>query len=102
MIFALAEHLDSLHTAACERLTDAERVPPLRYWVALRVAGGLFRLDHWLSLPWGCRLAGHVPERHTSWNEDVGCIEEAWLECGRCGHWIGHLEEGVRARRGST
>jgi hypothetical protein len=99
VILALAEQLDSLHTAACERLTPTDDGIPLRYWVGLRVAGVLFRVDHWLSLPWRCRLAGHLPERRESYNLDACAVEEAWLECGRCGEWLRHLEEGIHARR---
>lgn len=79
MICALAERVDG---ATPER---GLRIPLYRL-----VAGLLYRLDHWLGLPWRCKIS-HDPVEDETFNWDAMAVEERWLECGRCGLWLRHL-----------
>lgn len=53
------------------------------------LGGVCYRLDHWLSLPRLCRFGHATSVEKTYYNADACAVEEAWMECPRCGEWRG-------------
>lgn len=49
------------------------------------------RYRYWLGLPWRCKFR-HQPDVEEHWNGDAQAVEARWMQCGRCGHFIKHLD----------
>lgn len=90
MIQSLAE---SLTEYAYDR-TPRNPAAFAAYWIG----GFLHRFEFWRSLPWACRLIGHVPVDIESWNEDCLCVEERWIECETCGTFLRHHPDDPQGR----
>lgn len=67
-----------------------------RWW--WRAAEKFYKLHYLLGLPWPCRFRHAAAVERTYWNADVGCVEEAWMECPRCEEWLGWAEDDPQGR----
>lgn len=46
----------------------------------------------WRARPILCKFGHHAPKEDGWYNADACAYEERWLECERCGLWMGHIE----------
>lgn len=79
--------------ALSERLSEASFGKQFRlgWYLVWRLSGVLSWLDYWLGLPTLCKVRHQRSVARELWNEDAQAVEQGWLECPRCGGWMGHL-----------